>query len=261
MAKNLTIRIGGAGEHIGVALLIQTLKSTVEILRSLESELAVSDAPIRWEVVKASMSSPLTLTLAPEPGQRKQTLLGNRIVKTYLRGIRLVEQGPTQPPDFGDNALECTKKLVSTAFQEGASVTFSTPGEPPVTPTEQATAHIEQIVAKARTYHDVTTIEGRLEVIWTHTADSFFIWEVLTNQRVKCYVTPDQLESATKLLRKRVAVTGVVRYRNDKPVSMEVGEIRVLRKDADPERPGTFSAIDITGGTSPEEYVRSMRDD
>lgn len=121
--------------------------------------------------------------------------------------------------------------------------------------------HVDKKTAKRRIYTDVATIEGNLEVISVRKRPSFFIWEILTNQKIECFTTDKQLDEIVALLRHkpRIAVTGRVHYRNDIPRSIDVESIRVLRDVNELPQPKDIGPINITEGVSSEEHVRRLR--
>ena len=70
----------------------------------------------------------------------------------------------------------------------------------------------------------------------------------------------ERLEEAKKLLGRRVVVSGRIRYRSHKPTSIQAEEIHPLRDASELPQLEDMPPIDITGGLSPEEYVRRLRD-
>lgn len=141
--------------------------------------------------------------------------------------------------------------------------TVLAPGESDVVPTLHAAANIRDILeAASKTLYEYGTIEGMLEVISTHNGDSFTIWEKLTNHRVECKASEKYIEQAKSLLRRRVAVTGKIKYhQRTKPVSMQVESLRALRPSSELPQPAAMAPIDLTGGLASEDYVGKLRDD
>jgi hypothetical protein len=229
------------------------------MLRRLEKQLSTSGEPVQWEVIHARMKSPLTITVAAK-SVKKQKRLTDKIVRTCVSGLRKLESEPKTPPFFDDEALEAVKKLASVTRHDGAKVKLFIENGEEASVDERAVANVKVIGERARAFVDYSTIEGKLELISTHNGDSFAIWETLTNHKIECLATPEQLEQAKAALRRRVSVSGRVRYRNDKPVTMTVESIRVLREQAELPQPGTMAPINITDGASSEEFIRRLRD-
>lgn len=83
-------------------------------------------------------------------------------------------------------------------------------------------------------YHDVGTVEGRLEAIQDHGGLELRVRDPALRLTVKCYVPEDMLQKAFSQFRKRVEVSGLVHYRrNGTPVSIEASNIEPLPDDTD----------------------------
>ena len=57
-----------------------------------------------------------------------------------------------------------------------------------------------------------------------------------------------------------MAVSGRLRYRNNKPVLMHVESIRILRNTEELPQAKDIGPLDLTNGMSSEDYVRRLRD-
>jgi len=257
-SHELTITLSSAG-RLSVEALTQTLENALEMLKNLEPEFVAADIPIRWEVVRVSMRSPLRLTLAPRIEGRRAKTIARQLVKTCLRGVQRIEKGASPPKHFNEEALESTLKIFEITRKEGAAITLSSDHQDEITLTEQSAKHIAEIVSKARLYMDFGTIEGQLELISVHERESFSVWETYTNRRIDCLVNSEQFQTAKDLLGKRVAVTGRVKYRNHVPKSIQVESLSRLRDESELPDLKDIAPIDITGGLSSEEHVRRMR--
>jgi molybdopterin-guanine dinucleotide biosynthesis protein len=257
-SHELTITLVRSG-RLSVETLTQTLENALEMLRSLEPEFVESGTAVRWEVVRVRMRSPLRVTVAPNIGGKGSQAVARKLVKTCLKGVERIERTAVSPEHFNEAALDAARKLFEVTRKEGAALTFSSNHRDQVTLTEQAARHIDEIVAKARHYLDYGTIEGRLEVISVHDHPSFSIWESLTNRRVECQVSEEQIPAIFALLGKRVAVTGRVRYRNHVPKSIQVESLRKLRDDTELPDLQDIGPVNITEGLSSEEHVRRIR--
>ncbi len=257
MALNeLTITLAGSG-HLRVETLAAALENAVKMLRSIETEFVASGTEVRWEVVRLSMRSPLRMTLAPKIA----AAVGRKIVRAVLEGVKKIERSPTAPEHFNEDSLRAARELLTAAEKDGAELTFGADNKSEVKLTEQAVKHIDEVVARARKYADHGTLEGQLEEISVHSGTSFAIWEALTSRKVECVITADRVDEAKALLGKRVAVTGIVRYRNHKPISIQVDRIRRLREASELPQLEDIPPLNITDGLSSEEYVRRLRDD
>jgi hypothetical protein len=260
-AEGFTLKLGEGEQRVSIDALKEALENALDLLHNVGQEFAPAGAVVRWEVVAASLRSPLSMTFAPrsQGNGKLSRAVGKRIVAACVHGLDLLEKKPVLPPHFNEEALLAVQRLVKVAQKEGAKMTVASDGTKGVTPTTLATEHIRQIVEKARIYLDYGTLEGCLEEISVHVSPSFAIWESFTNNKIDCAITSDRVEEAKTLLGRRVAVSGRVRYRNHKPTLIQVENIRRLRDVGDLQS-RDIPPIDITGGLSSEEYVRRMRD-
>lgn len=181
-----TIKLGGEKDkRISAEALKEALESALEMLNSVGEDFAPAGTPVRWEVVKASMRSPLTLSFAPVIEGKNTRGLGNKIVRATVDGAWRVEKRAALPPHFNEQTLEATSNLRKVARQEGAKVTIAANGKK-VTLTENTTEHVKEIVEKARIYLDYGTIEGAIEILSVHGRPSFSVFERLTGHKVEC---------------------------------------------------------------------------
>ncbi|HLN30460.1 MAG TPA: OB-fold nucleic acid binding domain-containing protein [Gemmataceae bacterium] len=244
---------------MSIAALAQALENALEMLRSLEEDFAPRGSDIRWEIVRARMQSPLTLTFLPSVKGKPARGIGNRIAKACVRGIEEMEKEPTLPKHFKEETLDAVQKLIKTVNDDGGKVTFSSNGKK-VSPGVEAVKNIHAVIETARRYIDYGTIEGQLQTVSVRGTQHFFTYETFTDNKVMCSVTPEQFQQWMSLLGKRVAVTGRIRYRNHQPQGINVENIRVLRDSSELPQLAEIPPIDITSGLPAEEYVRRMRD-
>ncbi|HYH67866.1 MAG TPA: hypothetical protein VD866_24425 [Urbifossiella sp.] len=266
MANELTITLSGDDGAVSVTALIEALENTIQVLRSLEAQHGLSET-IRWEVVRATMKSPLTLTIAAKVRAMKARKASGQVMDSYVGGLRDVFVNTVRPKDFDDDSLEAVRRLATQPYKEHAKLTVQTNTHQVVIPDSDplVVENITRLIAATKgrvsqSHHETGTIEGTLEVVSTHHGDSFSVWEHLTGYKVECQSTPEQLEQAKGLLRSRVAVLGRIRYLARKPVSLEVERIRRLRTSEELPQPSTIGKVDLTGGVASEEFVREGRD-
>ncbi len=82
-------------------------------------------------------------------------------------------------------------------------------------------------------YNDYGTIEGRLEAIQDRGGLHLSVRDALLRQTVRCLVSEDLLNQAFENFRKRVEVSGLIRYRkNGIPVSIKVDSFEALPDDS-----------------------------
>ena len=258
----LTITLSDKDGRVSAETLRTALENALNMLRGIEASIVSSGVEVRWDVIRVRMRSPLQMTFSPKvkvKGRERPTI-GRKIVRACLRSVEEIERGASVAHDFSDEVLDATRKLVKNASSDGTSITFASNGENKIKLTEKTVKHIDEIVSRARLYMDFLTIEGRLDVVSGHDHDSFFIWETLTNHKIECLVSEDQISKALLLFKKRVAVTGRVRYRNHVPYRIDVEEpVRSMRDTNELPQPRDIGPVNITDGLSSEEHVRRMR--
>jgi hypothetical protein len=255
-----TLKLGEGEHRVSMDVLAEALENALEMLRGVGQDFTGS--VVRWEIVKASLKSPLTMTFAPsvQGNGKMPRSVGKQIVTACVNGLAGLEREAALPPHFNEEAMMAAQKLVKGVQKEGAKMTVASDRTNGVTPTVRIVENIKKVVEKARTYTDYGTIEGRLEVISVRGGTSISICEAFTNHRIDCEITTDRLQEAKDLLDERVAVTGRIHYRNRKPTSIHVESFRRLRDASELPQLEDMSPIDITGGLSSEEYIRRMRD-
>lgn len=262
--NEFTMIFGGKDGRLTIEDLKKTLESALNMLRGIQSGLLAADIDVQWEIVRIRKQSPLRMTFSPIVTRRgrRNPSAGRKLVKSLTSGLQDIETGSNVPRCFSDDAFDATKQLLRPWTNRGASVTIETQGNSKIRLTENAVQHLDEIAAKAKLYVDYSTIEGRLEVISVHERSSFFIWETLTNHKIECFVTDEQIAdmSAILLQHPRISVTGRVSYRNHIPKTIHVEEkIRILRSSKDLPQIDDIAPIDITGGVATEDYIQRMR--
>jgi hypothetical protein len=260
MSEELKISLGAKSERLDVDTLIAALENTLEVLRNLAKSFSTPDDTIHWVVVKARMASPLTLTISPQATGARATRIGGKIAHACVSGLRQLEKEAVAPQYFDEDTLEAAKKLASVARDKGHQLKLYMPNEPAVIPTQRTISHVLEIEEKARIFVDYATIEGTLEEVSVHETRHVNLWETLTNYKIECRVGPENWDKARAALEKRVALSGRVRYKNNRPRMMMVETIRELRQQAELPQPRDIRPIDITGDLSSEDYVRRLRD-
>ncbi len=68
-AAGFTIKLGEGENRISIDALAEALENALEMLRSVGQEFTPAGTVVRWEVVAASMRSPLTMRFAPGAGE------------------------------------------------------------------------------------------------------------------------------------------------------------------------------------------------
>ena len=222
--------------------LAEALENALGVLRGVQADCVGGNDDIRWEVIKTGMASPSQVTLSPQENE-KSDHSGREVLKSLLQGIELIERSAAVPPQFSGDTLEAVKKFVKEANEEGVTLAVGTNGKNMTTLTANTIRHIEEMIQGFRSYADLTTIEGRLEMVSVHGGRKFWIWEILTERRIECVISEEQFATVVAMLDKRVAVTGQVKYKNHVPMTISVQSIKAMRDMADLPQPKDIGPI------------------
>ena len=261
-----TIQFGDGGRRISISALKDSLAHTITLLETISRDFAPAGVELQWEVIAASLRSPLKMAFAPRPGELngEAVEIGKQVSDACFRGMRQLAKKPDLPPHFDEEALEAATELALAGRKDDLTVSVAVDRKRCVQLTPQAVDNIRQVMQGTRRYIDFGTIEGKLDTVSVRGGPNIVIWEVLTNYRVVCAIAPEMLaeilDNAKTFLGARVAVTGRITYANDRPKSIQVEKFRRLRTVDELPQFEAIPPIDITGGIPSEEYVRKMRD-
>ena len=260
--RTITIVVTGKEPLPEAIAFSHVVQDTISALAAIEADLAGPEvAPIVWRVSQVSMNTPISLTLVADNGAARQKDRGRKVVTTYMDGMSLLERSAILPAHFSDVALARAKRIAGTLNNGVAAVEYSAPGKEPCRPTLRLVRNIDELYAKRpETIYQISSVEGRLEVISIHGG---FAAQVFTRagDRVVCGLSQPLMKVAAKYFSKRVAVHGRIQYtREGKPVRVEAREIRVLKDRGQLPQFADLEDIDITDGMDPTEYIGSLRD-
>ncbi len=203
------------------------------------------EAKVKW-IVSVKGGS-IHLSAAPEASKLDVANKVPQIARAVRTGISLISRRPERPKYFTDNALRHARDLamIPEARQiETAEISLANSS---AKLTAKTVANIDALLGSH--IKDYGTLEGRLLVLSAQGGPNIAVVDPLTDRAVRCWVNEAQLEEAIRAFRKRVAVTGLVRYRRDgQPNSIEVDEFVVF-----PDRSELPSAEEVHGILSKSE--------
>jgi len=150
----------------------------------------------------------------------------NQIYEKVQDGIETLEHDAKEPDGFPETALRHIRELGSVAGtdeKDDTKIRVWTKKQPAVV-THKVVAHVAVLLNEA--YEDFGTIEGRIQVISEQGALHVFITEPIKQRRVRCYFDEDMLPAFLAAFRKRVEVSGRIKYRRDHtPISIYATQI------------------------------------
>jgi len=226
---DLTLEIGA---DVSPERFMTAARAFFGYVNDLSQAVTPEDNPAHW-VVRVREGSAL-LAVAPAPNMPAEIV---QIILTRAeRGIAALAEGNIEHSGLSDSALRHLRTLAEVA--EGTRGLHPVPvrvwvkKKPlPVGPT------IARIVREdlRADYNDYGTIEGRLETIADRDGSlQFLIRDVMLEQKVRCYFPEELLPEVFDKFRKRVEVSGTIKYRkNGVAVSIEVDRIDVLPDDSE----------------------------
>jgi len=263
--KKFGLRIAGKGEYVDARAFDDTLRDTLDLLQELDSSVSgVSGGTMEWEVVEASVRSPLFIGLAAT--SRVIGDFSDNVVTTAIDGIESLEHSSRVPVGFTPKAIEAVQRITN-HFKNGVlKITFSSPTRT-VSPSHRVADNVAKIInppqaptAAPKSYTEHGSVEGRIENL-IGTEHYFSLYDILSGKRVKCTFPENIREEVRAGWGKRVIVEEIINYDGDGKVERVAATSLILKPDRSllPQFKGKY--INITGGIESSEYVRGMRDD
>lgn len=252
-SKGLVIIYEHTGEVVAPKTLITLIDKSTAILRGTDRALGGTETAklsVLWRITDIHMHSPLHITYR-----------GSQLVKS--RPMRPAEQAAVEdfarlqrgekPRYFTPRMQDDAKELLAVAFKEGGRMRFMFGDKESCVDSQVIT----NITTLARPYHEVGSIEGRLEVIDVHKREAVKVWDVRFNIPVTCIVSDVQIEQAKLLLKHRVRVRGRILHEHGRPKEVsDVFDIRQLGGADKLARIEDIAPVDLTGGREPADYLR-----
>jgi hypothetical protein len=219
---NLTLEIG---ENLSPDRFMAAVRAFFGYVEELSRAVAHGGQPSRW-IVRVREGSTL---LAVDPSPATPPDVAHRIYARAERGIRhLIER------DIDDSGLPETAlrhlRILSELTESGLN---KAPAVPIKLWIEKRPISFEPAIASAiredlhADYNDYGTIEGLIETIQESYGNlQFYLRDAMLRQRVRCYFPEALLPEVFDKFRKRVEVSGIIRYRkNGTPISIEAEQI------------------------------------
>jgi hypothetical protein len=260
--SRLQLRVGGGEGQVRLADFIDVLNRAKLILADLDS--AISENPsgsLDWFITDLRVSSAEAIVESRGKTPAVDDRLGVMVQENFVAGLDTIERGEL-PPYFGELEMKRVRAIATRLGKPGAehftAVHLNGP-ERSATVTVQAAANVKKLIAPR--FKTIGSVVGRLDLISVHTTPRFNVYEALTKRAVVCRFDPSELEAVTSALGQRVAVTGIVnRNLNGDPIRVEQPNIRVLHDEGEVSIRDLIGLVpDLTGGLTPEEYVRMLR--
>lgn len=211
----------------------------------------------RWYITGFHSSNP-TIAVTPTSDG---TDSGERAVRAVVNGIRWInEPAQVSPPRyFSERELEDLRRLRRLRSTGVTRIDFSYNGTAAAVITSKVEEQIDRILGAGD--EELGSLEGVLDAINLHRTPTLTIWESITGLAVRC-LFPGRFEQTVRdLLRRRVRVSGLVKYFADgRPRSIsQVSDIEDLTPISTINRAAFGSIPDLTGGLGSGRHLRVVR--
>ena len=206
-----------------------------DLIEEVTREMTGSAKAVRWFITVEAGSA----RLHARPEVMEARIRPETLVRTLSQGMGLVERRAQRPRHFTDSALRIARDLASVPQAhiraKGTNVALSA----------KTAAHVDRLLGVD--IEEYGTMEGRLQTLSERRGPHFAIFDELTDQAIRCNVERERLDEAWRAFGRRVAVSGMIRYRKDgDPISIEAETIFVFPKDD--ELPTAEDVYGILGG-------------
>jgi hypothetical protein len=218
---DLTLEIDG--HSVTPDKFMRGVRAFFGLVREVTHDLVGPQEFVHW-VVQVKHGSNL-IGLAPQQFNVPPTVL-DTIYAKIEDGIEIIENEAKEPEGFPEAALRHIRELASVV---GTDETDDTrvrvwTKKRPIVVTHKAVAHVAVLLSEQ--YEDFGTIEGRIHVISDQGALHVFVTEPVWNRRIRCYFEEEMLPAFLAAFRKRVELTGRIKYRRDgRPISIEASAL------------------------------------
>jgi hypothetical protein len=186
-----------------------------------------------------------------------------QIVDEVRRGFENFEATygePTSWPEtFGPKAQKSIRSIVR-RLKSLESITVITANKEPII-LERSEVPAQVVMGRTPSYREVSSVDGRLDLISVRGAPHFSIQEHGTNTRIRCTFPEEMFDKVKAALGQRVVVEGTVRYSRD-GTPKAIANVRTLWVRPEQYRPVVDlmgSLPDLTQGVNAGEYVRRIR--
>ena len=228
MSERLTLRIEGAEIEAGKFEL--GVRAFLQLIRLVARDVSGAPHALRWLVDVRPGSA--QIDYVPKPLNVSPALVGP-ILDAIMQGIAKLEAEPARPEHFSDAALKSARQLASIGNGGGSDLDRVTIRRgTQVTDVSTATIINVRTLMKIES-KDEGTIEGRLEILSERRGFHTFVYDPVTDKPIRCRFEDDDIANeAVRAFGRRVAVTGLIRYRaTGEATSIEVEEFEVFPPD------------------------------
>ena len=227
-AQRLTLDLSGA--EIPAEKFVDGVKAFLNLVKEVARTVTGRTGSVYWVVTVRPGSAIIDYEARPRRVMPSDLI---PIIDTVEMGIVATEAGASQPPGFSDRAQDYTSTLA--AILEGRERKLDRVrvwrGGAAHDVTLRTVANVDAL--SGIEFRDWGTLEGTLETITGHRGfPEFFVKDVVRGRSTRCYFNEELLDDVVGAFLRRVAVSGIIRYRrNGEPVSIVVEELMVFPRN------------------------------
>lgn len=267
MADRFQIEIDESGEGISAEALRLHLE---QALRFLEDDPGAGEAVVEWKVTRVQMNSPLLLEMERKvkPGHAEPA---SRPGEDLARAFARLDRGEALGEELSATRLHALEKIA--AHSNGVRQVRIKAGVGEAIEIKPDWVGELKRVRAMRKMRDqlpeqAYSIAGRLEGVNVHGNKSeFYVYDPLTDQKMRCIFPDEMLEQVGRLLGERVEVSGLTKFGpGSSPQLMRVESVRAIETKA-----GSFldrlraahekGYLSFTGGLTIEDAIDEVRSD
>jgi hypothetical protein len=226
--NDITLKI--EGRKITVEKFKKAIDCFFDIITSVGRNVTQGDDSLEW-------------LISVEPGSalihaRPQSRSGNpyfesKATEAIVKGVRTLESGEQRfPASFSEKTIEAVRDLAMIRDERAeyvSAITFSSNGSSSAV-TAHSVSTVKDLIGVKRV--EIGSITGQLLSITDRGGFYFAIWDSLTDDRVRCDVKEEMVDTVMGAFRKRVAVYGEIHYDlKERPRRITVEEIYVFKAE------------------------------
>lgn len=245
------------------------LEVFVSELQKLQAALGRADARVSngkrcsyFAVVGLSHNSPATVELEARVAPNAERDCRTSAMALLAQAIEAVQRGEfSEDSDF--DLLNDIKELAAPVGEtlKAAKILID---DKPYHLTEQLADTVTTLQADQE--ECFTTVEGMLERVNVHDeANVFTIYPDVGPGRIKCRFPESLAEKGIGAIRRKVAVTGIAKFRKFNPFPHEIAADEIEVYEVDSQLPGWGDLLGMapsaTGDLSSEDFVRQARNE
>lgn len=261
-----TVTIRLHSETVTAQQLVKAIENVTGIFGDIDRQITGHpQAMSQWLVEELKSSEPqITLRHEPQPNARD---IGGLLVATGMAGLQAIntEAKMLKPPDhFPLSALEKAQALLKAARNgvPRVSITARLGGEPNVVHfTKRAELNLVRYTSVR--HEALGAVEGLLQMVSARGGGIFNIYDLLSQQKIRCTMPRRRIREAVNAFDQRVAVHGLLQANeNGTVIGVKMHRIEVLPADDQLPTVEEIAGLipDLTGDRSTGEHMRALRD-